>query len=115
MIKLKALVTGASSGIGKETAISCSKMGAQVIITARNEERLQETFNALEGEGHSQIICDLTKSDELELLLNHIEKIDGVVLCAGRGLSLPVLFSTREKYDEIYTLTSKTLCLTEYH
>lgn len=98
------LVTGASSGIGKETAISCSKMGAQVIITARNEERLQETFNALEGEGHSQIICDLTKSDELELLLNHIEKIDGVVLCAGRGLCLPVLFSTREKYDEIYNV-----------
>lgn len=98
------LVTGASSGIGKETAISCSKMGAQVIITARNEERLQETFNALEGKGHSKIICDLTRSDELEILINQIDKIDGVVLCAGRGLSLPVLFSTREKYDEIYNV-----------
>ena len=40
------LVTGASSGIGKETAISCSKMGASVIITARNQERLQETFDS---------------------------------------------------------------------
>ena len=33
------LITGASSGIGRETAIQCSRLGAKVIITARNEER----------------------------------------------------------------------------
>lgn len=38
------LVTGASSGIGKVTAIECSKMGASVIITGRDQERLNETF-----------------------------------------------------------------------
>ena len=38
------LVTGASSGIGRATAIECSRMGAKVIITARNEERLKETL-----------------------------------------------------------------------
>ena len=43
------LVTGASSGIGRATAIECSKMGASLIITGRNESRLRETMNLLEG------------------------------------------------------------------
>ena len=45
------LVTGASSGIGKATAIECSKLGARVIITGRDEARLQQTLSSLEGEG----------------------------------------------------------------
>ena len=46
------LVTGASSGIGKATAIECSKLGARVVITGRDEARLQQTLSSLEGEGH---------------------------------------------------------------
>lgn len=53
------LVTGASSGIGKATAIACSRLGAHVIVSGRNSERLQETFSELDGEGHLQIIADL--------------------------------------------------------
>ena len=100
----KILVTGASSGIGKQTAISCSKMGASVIITARNKERLQETFDALEGNDNEQILADLTNQEELEALVGQIKELDGVVLCAGKGRSLPVLFATREKFDEIYNV-----------
>lgn len=37
------LVTGASSGIGRAIAVECSRMGALLIITGRNEERLKET------------------------------------------------------------------------
>ena len=43
------LITGASSGIGRATAIECAKMGASLIITGRDEERLKETFAKLEG------------------------------------------------------------------
>lgn len=96
------LVTGASSGIGRETAISCSKMGASVIITARNQERLQKTFDELEGDNNRQFIADLTNQEELEFLVSQVGKLDGLVLCAGKSRSLPVLFSTREKFDEIY-------------
>ena len=45
------LVTGASSGIGQTTAIECSKLGAKVVITGRNVERLQQTFSQLDGDG----------------------------------------------------------------
>ena len=96
------LVTGASSGIGKETAISCSRMGARVIITARNEERLRDTYSQLEGEGHSWFLADLTKEDELASLVNRIDKIDGLALCAGRAFTLPVLFSSRDHFDDIF-------------
>lgn len=98
------LVTGASSGIGKETAISCSKMGAKVIITARNQERLQNTFELLEGEHNQQIIADLTNEDDINSLVATVDKIDGVVLCAGKGKTLPVLFSNRNEFDDIFNV-----------
>ena len=56
----KILITGASSGLGRSIAIECSKMGASVIITGRNKERLQETFDNLTSSNNTQIICDLT-------------------------------------------------------
>ncbi len=98
------LVTGASSGIGQETAIQCSKMGANVIITARNEERLKETLSMLNGVGHRMILAELTNQEELDDLVEHIEYIDGLVLCAGKGMTSPFPFSTREKYDEIFSV-----------
>ena len=61
------LVTGASSGIGRATAIECSRLGAKLVITGRNAERLQETFGQLEGEGHLQITADFSSSDGLRL------------------------------------------------
>lgn len=96
------LVTGASSGIGQETAIQCSRMGASVIITARNEDRLKETLSQLEGDGHRMVIAELTQQEELGKLLDAIDTVNGVVLCAGKGMTSPFPFSTREKYDSIF-------------
>ena len=98
------LVTGASSGIGRATAIECSKMGATVVITGRNAERLQETFNALAGEGHRQVIADLSEQEGIESLVGQLPPLDGAALCAGIGLTLPVQFSTREKFDKIFNM-----------
>lgn len=96
------LVTGASSGIGQETAIQCSKMGAKVTITARNEERLRETLSHMEGDGHQVLIADLTRQEDMNQIVEETNGLDGIVLCAGKGETLPFLFSTRAKFDPIF-------------
>ena len=77
------LVTGASSGIGRATAIECSRMGATVVITGRNAERLQATFDALEGAGHRQIVADLTDEDQMDARVEQLPALQGVVNNAG--------------------------------
>lgn len=96
------LVTGASSGIGRATAIECSKLGAKVVITGRNVERLQETFEQLEGAGHRQIVAEMTSVDDVVKLVDEAPSFTGVVLCAGRGMTLPLNFATRDKFDSIF-------------
>ena len=96
------LVTGASSGIGRSTAIECSKMGATLVITGRNAERLQETFEALEGEGHQQVIADLSEEPDIAELVEACPILDGLVNNAGRGKSKPVNFLNLEDLQAIY-------------
>lgn len=96
------LVTGASSGIGQATAIECSKLGAKVVITGRNVERLQETFDRLEGEVHQQIVAELSTEVDAKKLVDECPQIDGLAQCSGRSFTLPFLFCGQEKYDEVF-------------
>ena len=96
------LVTGASSGIGQATAIECSKLGAKVIVTARNPERLQETFSQLEGEGHQQIIADVSKEEDICSLVEQVPKLDGVVNNAGIAGTSLVTFYKREEIEMMF-------------
>lgn len=84
------LVTGASSGIGRATAIECARMGATLILTARNEERLIETLSQLEGEGHQYICADLNREEEIQQLVEQLPQVDGVVFCAGVSQLKPI-------------------------
>lgn len=77
------LITGASSGIGRTTAIACSQMGARLVIVGRNEQRLHDTLSALVGEGHLSVICELTDQSSVQKLVAQIDKLNGVVYCAG--------------------------------
>ena len=83
------LVTGASSGIGRGVAITCSKMGAKVFINGRNVAKLQETLSLMEADGDVMIPGDLTDEGELNSLVASIPKLDGVVHCAGIGQRIP--------------------------
>lgn len=96
------LITGASSGIGRATAIECSKMGAKVVITGRNPERLQESFNSLEGSGHLQIIADLSKQEDVEKLVNDIPVVNGCVNNAGFNVTQPLPFIKEDDAKQIF-------------
>lgn len=98
------LVTGASSGIGQKTAVECSRLGARLIITGRNADRLTETFEQLEGEGHEQIIADLTIQEDIEKVVASIDSLEGLVLCAGKPKTLPFQFCSRDHFDEVFNI-----------
>ena len=93
------LVTGASSGIGKATAIECSRLGAKVVVTGRNEERLNQTLAELEGEGHLAIVADLASDEGVNALVEQCQKIDGLVNNAGATVTIPVQFINRENLE----------------
>ena len=95
------LVTGASAGIGRGIAIACAGMGAQVILTARNTERLQDTLAMLEGKGHTCIVADLTKEKERTTLVEQLPMLDGVVQCAGVGSRVPCKMLTQDDLDHV--------------
>lgn len=86
------LVTGASSGIGRSTAVECSKAGASVVLTARNEERLKETLSMLTGEGHSYIVADLANEEQMDRLVAEMPIINGLVNNAGFNIMQLVPF-----------------------
>lgn len=98
------LVTGASSGIGKAVAVECSKLGAKVIITGRDEERLDKTFSVLEGEENSKIKIDLSNLSSLEYLVEEISLVDGIVHCAGLTRILPFKYVTKDELDKVFSI-----------
>jgi len=77
------LITGASDGIGRETAVECSRLGAKVIISGRSEKKLKETLSCLCNKGHFYSVADLTDADQLNTLIDRSDSIDGIVHCAG--------------------------------
>lgn len=97
----KILVTGASSGIGRAVAIECSKMGAEIIITARNSSRLEETFSQLEGKGHSLFTADISNPDVIEDIIPVLPPLDGIVHCAGIIKNIPFVYASYENMEEV--------------
>ncbi len=90
----KIVVTGASQGIGRDTAIMLSKLGAQLALVARGEEKLKETLSLLEGEGHKYYILDISELSSIEGCVKDIVKdfgpLDGLVYAAGINLDRPL-------------------------
>jgi len=96
------LITGASSGIGRSTAVECSRLGARCVITGRNAERLQQTMDALVGEGHLQVIADLAITEEIDSLVSGIPAIDGLVNNAGVGFNKPISFVSQSDLERVF-------------
>lgn len=107
LIGKRILITGASSGIGRATAIECAKLGASCVLCGRNEERLQQTLNELtservNGAAHSFIVADLLTSEGIQAIAANCDKLDGVVLNAGINLMAPIYFLKEEDVNQVF-------------
>lgn len=108
------LVTGAAGGIGKATAVECSKLGAKLLLTDINEAGLRESLNALSGEGNRYFTTDMTNQEALEALVSSIPQIDGLVSNAGITKPSPVKFVKKEDLERIMSInTIAPICLTQ--
>jgi len=102
------IVTGASSGIGKQCAITFSQLGANVVLIARNKENLKDTFDKLEKGNHMIILQDITEYDKLEEVVNtavdKLGRISGFVHSAGIEMTLPLRSMTPSYYEKIFAI-----------
>lgn len=98
------LVTGASSGIGMITAIECSRIGANLVINGRDKERLEKCKDALNGTNNIILQADLTNNVEIMQLVEQMPILDGIVISAGQGTTLPIKNATTQKYQEIFDI-----------
>lgn len=101
------LITGASSGIGRQCAISCVEAGAQVIILGRNEDRLTETANLLPDQHlKGKHIVHLEQEESVTSFIANLKdngvQLSGVIHAAGISTTLPLKSSTLEKQLEFY-------------
>ncbi|MBS1647502.1 MAG: SDR family oxidoreductase [Bacteroidetes bacterium] len=98
------LITGASAGIGRQTAIDASLQGAQLTITGRNEKELQHTLQQLSGKGHSLLVADLKKEAEIKHISNQIKPLDGIVHGAGIVKPVPVKFIQAAQIEDVFSI-----------
>ena len=101
------LVTGASSGIGRGIAVTCSKMGATVIINGRNVTKLKETESLMEPDRVIIKSGDLTDAETLALLVSELPKLDGIVHCAGMGQRIPCKDIESSNVDDVMNVNFK--------
>lgn len=101
------LITGASSGIGAQCAIDCSKMGAKVILIARNEERLKSVLSQCVGEIHAYYLADMAEIVDkgakplLEQIVSEHGKLDGFIHSAGIQKTAPLKLLSMKDYEEV--------------
>ena len=100
------VVTGASSGIGRQCAITLNQMGAFVILLGRSEERLLETVGNFENENYQILVTDVTDyeqtAEKLEDALKTVGKVEGIVHAAGISTTLPLRNITPEKLQPFF-------------
>lgn len=105
LLNKKILITGASSGIGKATAILFSNLGAELIITGRNQEKLSDTYNKLnKTQCHQMILADLSSTTDIKQMIIEMPSLDGFVHCCGKVLPVPAKFIKEEHMLDVMSV-----------
>jgi NAD(P)-dependent dehydrogenase (short-subunit alcohol dehydrogenase family) len=102
------LVTGASSGIGYKTCLSIHKQGGNFIAIARRENFLKKLISET-STFNNYIVADLTKEEDLHLIINSVDKVDGLVHCAGVGEYAPVKFYNQKLMTNIMSINYESV------
>ncbi|MGI9240164.1 MAG: SDR family oxidoreductase [Verrucomicrobiales bacterium] len=95
-----ALITGATSGIGRAIAVALAEAGVRVIASGRREERLQEVVTEL-GANSVAIPVDLRRQESMDAMFNALEALDILINCAGVAPKAPVLAGGYEQFSEL--------------
>ena len=101
----KILITGASSGLGRQCAISASQMGATVYVTGRNRDRLLQSFGKLSGTGHQWFLADLTLEKDVENLMHQLPVLNGVVYSTGISELAPARYVKKEDIARTFDIS----------
>lgn len=101
------VISGASSGIGRQCAFTCASMGAAVVALGRNEERLGATMQQLDfPERHCSFTVDLTNAPEVEAvvaqLVAKVGRVHGLLNVAGISTTSLLKSLSDEKLDEYF-------------
>ena len=104
------LITGAASGIGRQCAISCSKMGANAILVDINKDGIDKTLALMESRNHISYQQDITKYGELETIIQNsvskVGKISGFIHSAGIEMTLPIKAMKSDYYEKIFAVNT---------
>ena len=110
----KALITGASGGIGQEIATIFSEQGAIVGLCGTREQKLKDLADKISGESHI-FPCNLSNVDEVETLFERAEEqmgtIDILVCNAGITKDNLVLRMKNEDWDDVININLKSTFL----
>jgi len=103
------LITGASSGIGRQCAINCSRMGANVVLFGRDIERLKETSGLMENmDKHIFFAVDISEYDKITEIIKDIVaekgRIDGLINCAGISTTIPLTALSPKKVEQFFQI-----------
>ena len=105
------IVTGASSGIGYEICKTIALMNGNYIAVARRENLLKDLVKDFPTEKCTYIVADLSHKEGIDTVLNHVEKIDGVVHSAGIVKLAPLKFYKEELLTEMRTINYDSIVM----
>jgi NAD(P)-dependent dehydrogenase (short-subunit alcohol dehydrogenase family) len=103
------VITGASSGIGRECAITSARLGATLVLFGRDAERLAETRSRCQNPDAHVVAClDLREYERVDAVLQdshqRVGPFDGIVHAAGASKTLPLAATQASDIDSLFSI-----------